>query len=159
MIRTCIVIADAGAARFYDIEETGSPRHNMKLVERTVLTNDVDLKSHGESVTGRVRTETNTNRDAGPVHPIVAQRERHRVELERRFSAEIVRCTGECTKGWKQGTVILVAGPQSLGLLREPMRKSLHEGIELKELAKDYAHLSVADLQDHLALNRLIPAR
>jgi len=153
------VVADAGAARFYDIEEIGTPRQNTKLVERAVLTNDVDLKSRGESVTGRVRTETNTDRGSGPVHPMGARRERYRVELDRRFGAEIVRQTGECTRGWKQGAVILVAEPQMLGLLREPMRKSLHEGIALKELAKDYTHLSVSDLQDRLALSRLVAAR
>jgi uncharacterized protein (DUF433 family) len=34
----------------------------------------------------------------------------------------------------------------------------LRPGIELKELAKDYAQLSPSDLQEHLALNRLITA-
>lgn len=155
MIRTCIVVADAGLARFYGVEEVDSPRVKLKLVERTVLTNP-DLKSLGKSVTGRPRTETNTNREAGPVHPMGAQRERHRVELERRFGAELVRQTGDVTKGWKQGVVILVAAPQLLGLIRESMRKSLHPGIELKELAKDYAHLSAAELHEHLALNRII---
>ena len=44
-----------------------------------------------------------------------------------------------------------------LGLLREPVRAALHPGIELKELAKDYTNLPVAELHEHLALNRLIP--
>ena len=70
MNRTCIVVADAGLARFYDIEEVESPRLKMKLVERAVLTNETDLKVLGQSVTGRVRTETNTDRGSGPVHPM-----------------------------------------------------------------------------------------
>src|SRR5689334_29294 len=139
MDKTCIVVADAGLARFYDVEETEAPRMKVKLVERTVLTNP-DLGTLGRSVTGRPRTETNTNREAGPMHPIGEQRERHRIELNRRFAAEIVRRAGEITKDWKLGALILVADPRLLGLIREPMRKALHQDIELKELAKDYTH-------------------
>lgn len=160
MNRTCIIVADVKIARFYGIEAVESPRVKMKLVERTVLANpNSDLKILGESMSGRVHTETNTNRQAGPMHPMVAQRERHRGEFDRRFVHEISRQAGEITGGWKQGTVVLVAGPRLLGLMREPLRNALHQGIELKELAKDYAHLPASELHDHLAQSRLIPAR
>ena len=159
MNRTCIVVADAGLARFYDVEEVESPRQKLKLVERTVLTNEVDLKSRGESVTGKVRTETNTDRGSGPVHPMGEQRERHRVELYRRFGVEIAHRAGEMTKGWAEGTVVFVAEPRFLGLMREPLRTALHRGIELKELAKDYAHLTALELHDHLAVNQFLPVR
>lgn len=160
MNRTCIIVADAKIARFFGIEAVESPRVNMKLVERTVLANpNSDLKILGESMSGRVHTETNTNRQAGPMHPMVAQRERHRGEFDRRFVHEITRQTGEITGGWKQGTVVLVAGPRLLGLMRESLRNALHQGIELKELAKDYAQLTPSELQKHLDLKRLVPAR
>ena len=159
MSRMCIVVADAGVARFFDVEAGESPRVKVRLIERAVLTNDTDLRSRGESVTGKVRTETNSDRGSGPVHPVVAQRQRHRVELERRFGVEIARQAGELTKDWKEGTVVFVAEPRFLGLARELMRKALHRRIELKELAKDYAHLTAAELHDHLAVNRFLPAR
>ena len=159
MNKTCIVVADAGLARFYDVEEVESPRLQLKLVERAVLTNDLDLKSRGESVTGRVRTETNTDRGSGPVHPMGEQRERHRVELDRRFGLEIARRAAEMTKDWKEGAVVFVAEPRFLGLTREPLRTALHRGIELKELAKDYAHLTAPELHDHLAVNQFLPVR
>ena len=158
MNRTCIVVADAGLARFYDIEEVESPRLKMKLVERAVLTNETDLKVLGQSVTGKVRTETNTDRGSGPVHPMGAQRERHRVELERRFGQEIARQAGEMTKGWAEGTVVFVAEPRFLGITRESMRQTLAQRIELKEIARDYAHLTPTDLYDHLARNGIVPA-
>ena len=157
MIRICIVAADGKIARFYGIEEVESPRVKLALVERTVLTNETDLKVLGNSVTGKVRTETNTSRGSGPVHPMGAQRERHRVELGRRFALEIVRQTAALTRQWEQGTVVLVAEPQLLGLMRELMRKGLHRGIDLKELAKDYAHLTATELHGHLALHKLVP--
>ena len=54
---------------------------------------------------------------------------------------------------------MLVAEPRLLGLVREPLRKALHQGIELKELAKDYAQLTSSELRDHLVLASLVPAR
>jgi len=158
MNRTCIVVADAGLACFYDVEEIEFPWLKTILVERAVLTNDVDLKSRGESVTGKVRTETNTDRGSGPVHPMGAQRERHRGELERRFGIEITRQAAAMTGDWERGTVVLVAEPQLLGLMREPLRKALHRGLDLKELARDYVHLTSSDLYDHLARNGIVPA-
>jgi protein required for attachment to host cells len=158
MNRTCIVVADAGIARFYGVEKVESPRVKLALVERTVLTRETDLKVLGTSVSGKVHTETNTNRGSGPVHPMGAQRERHRGELERRFGMEVARQTAALTKEWEQGTVVLVAEPQLLGLMREPMRKALHRGLDLKELAKDYVHLTPTDLYDHLARNGIVPA-
>ncbi len=71
---------------------------------------------------------------------------------------EITRQAADLTKGWDQGIVVLVAEPQLLGLMREPLRKALHRGIDLKELAKDYTHLTPAELHGHLELNRLVPA-
>lgn len=156
---TCIVVADSEIARFYGIEEVESPRVKVALVERKMLSNETDLKVLGTSVTGRVRTETNTDRGSGPVHPMGAQRERHRGEIDRRFGRDIAQQTGEIARGWKQGTVVLIAEPHLLGLVREPLRKALHQGIELKELAKDYTHCTASELHEHLVLNKLIPAR
>jgi len=159
MNEICIVVADAKVARFFGIEAADSPRERLKLVEQAPLTNVIDLEVLGKSVTGRVRTETNTNRGAGPVHPIGAQRERHRIELERRFGREIVSRTTEIIDGWPAGTVVLVAEPRMLGLVREPLRKAMQPGMALKELAKNYTQLTAAELHDHLAVNSLVPAR
>jgi len=157
--RTCILVADAGTARLFDVEEVDSPRARLALVERTALTGNLNLRSRGESVTGKVRTETNSDRGSGPVHPIAEQRERHRGELERRFGQEIIRQTAELTQDWERGVVVLVAEPQLLGLIREPLRKALHRGIDLKELARDYVHLTAPELYDRLASNGIVPAR
>ena len=159
MNRTCIVVADAGRARFYGVAATNAPRVKTTLVEKTVLTNELDLRARGESVTGKVRTETNSDRGSGPVHPMAAQRERHRAELDRRFCADIVRELGHIVGDWNEGTVVLVAPPHMLGLIRENTRNSLRHEIELKELAKDYAHLGAAELRDRLDLDRIISER
>ncbi len=155
MSNACIIVADGGLARFLGVEEVEAPRARLALVERKVLKNTTDPKALAASVTGRAHTETNTDRGSGPM---ASRRERHRGELDRRFGMEITREAGEFTKGWERGTVVLVAEPQLLGLVRESLRKVLHPGVELKELAKDYAHLAPTELLEHLALNRLVPA-
>lgn len=154
----CIVVTDSGRARIFLAEDGGKSRAPLELVERDALDNP-DLSTRGRSVTGRPRTETNTNREAGPVHPIGAQRERHRVELESRFGQQIARRAAEITRDWREGAVVLVAEPRQLGLMREPLRHALHRGIELKELATDYTHLTSAELLERLILNSLLPAR
>jgi len=160
MNRTCIVVADIRLARVYCTEAVDSPRVKMKLVEQASLSNPgANLKALGRSTSGRTRTETNTNREAGPMHPIGAQRERHRLELDRRFCQEIARETAAVTKEWNGGAVVLVAEPRQLGLMREPLRHVLHQGIELKELAKDLTNLTPAELCKRLTLGSLLPAR
>jgi protein required for attachment to host cells len=158
MNRTCIIVADSKRARFFSVETSDTPRHGMKLVEQRTLTNP-DLSELGSSVTGRPRTETNTNRQAGPVHPIGAQRDRHRLELERDFGREIARCAGELTARWKEGIVVLIAEPRMLGLSREGLRAGLNSAIELKEVAKNYAGLTPSELRDQLDLTSILTAR
>ncbi|MBI2296079.1 MAG: host attachment protein [Betaproteobacteria bacterium] len=153
----CLVVADAARARFFLLEESEAPRAPLKLVERGALANP-DLRSRGTSTTGRVRTETNTNRQAGPMHPIVAQRARHELELDRRFARQVAERAAELVAGWSIGSVILIAGPRMLGLLREEVHGALRPGLELKELAKDYTTLTTQELQRHLIVSGVFPA-
>ena len=90
MENICVVVADARRARLFLLQAREAPRMPYRLAERGTLSN-MTLRARGRSVTGRVRTETNTNRQAGPMHPMVAQRERHRIELERRFAVSVAR--------------------------------------------------------------------
>jgi protein required for attachment to host cells len=152
---TCIVVADAKRARFFSIEASDTARHPQKLVEGSVLVNPGVEGVCGNGA-GPVKTERFSNRQAGPVHPIGAQRERHRLELERRFGREIASQARKITGAWASGAVVLIAAPRLLGLMREGLRDALHSGIELKELAKDYTSLSAAELRDRLAIIRLV---
>ena len=158
MDNICVVVADARRARFFVLRESDAPRAPFRLAERGTLSN-MSLRARGRSVTGRVRTETNTNREAGPIHPIGAQRERHRIELERRFSVEVAAKAAAVAKTWLTGSVVLVADPRMLGFLREAVRGALKPGIRVKELAKDYARLTASRLRDHLAGDGIVPGR
>lgn len=158
MDNICVVVADARRARFFLVQESAAPRAPFQLAGRGTLGN-MSLRELGRSVTGRVRTETNTNREAGPMHPMGAQRERHRVELERRFAARIARRAAAIARSWLTGSVVLVADPGMLGFLREAVRGALAPQIRVKELAKNYARLTAARLRDHLAGDGIVPGR
>jgi protein required for attachment to host cells len=88
-----------------------------------------------------------------------AQRERHRIELERRFSVEIARKAAALARNWATGSVVLVADPRMLGFLRGAVRGALKPAIRVKELAKDYAGLTASRLRDRLAEDGIVPAR
>jgi protein required for attachment to host cells len=151
--KTCIVVADSKHARFFLAGASDTPRRPLKLVEGAALFNP-DIEAVRRNGAGRVKTERVSNRQAGPVHPIGAHRERHRLELERRFGREIASQAARITGAWTSGAVLLIAAPRLLGLVRETLRDALHPGIELKELAKDYTALSETELGDHLAFLR-----
>jgi protein required for attachment to host cells len=150
-----IIVADGGRARLFVTGEGGGAQPGPSLVERESLVN-ADYRAHGADSPGRTKTERVTNRQAGDVHPIDARRDQHRLELERRFAREIAQHAVALTQSWPDGHVVLVAEPRMLGLLREPLHRALRPGVELKELAKDYSHLSASELHDQLALSRLI---
>ncbi len=154
----CIIVADGGRGRLFAVVEDGSTQGRVSLVERESLVNP-DYRARGEDSPGRTKSERVTNRQAGDVHPIDARRDQHRLELERRFAREIAEHAAQFTRGWSHGSVVLVAEPRLLGLVREPLHRALNPAVELKELAKDYSHLTAAELRDHLALNCMIPSR
>jgi len=147
MSAICVVVADGRRARFFEAQPLDAPCVKATLVERSVLEKP-DLRDLGASVTGSTRAETNTGQQAGPVRPIGAHRARHRLELDRRYRREIARRVAEMTSGWKSGTVVLIAEPRVLGLIRASLRESLDAEIELKELARDYAAFSAAEIRD-----------
>jgi len=158
MPETFIIVADAKRARFFAVEPGESPRNRVKLVERVTLVNP-DVEGVRKGGAGRVKTERVSNRQAGDVHPIEGRRQQHRLELERRFGREITQQAVTLSRNWKGGTIVLIAEPRLLGLMREHLRDALEPAVELKELARNYAQLTPSELQEHLDLKRLVPAR
>lgn len=150
MNNICVVVADGSRARFFLLQSGAGPQSNNKLVEQQGLTNSGHEAPQSES--------RHSNRDAGPRHPYGAQRERHHLELERRFAAEVVKRATAQVSGWREGVLVLVAEPRLLGLLRENLRASLASGIRLKELARNYTDFSAMDLQQQLESNNMLQA-
>lgn len=146
MKKTCLIVADGARARLFFAVPDEAPRRTIRLVEQAALVN-AETQSRGRNGAGLVNSERNTNREAGPVHPVGAQRERHRLEHERRFGAEIVERAINMTRDWDEGRMVLIAEPRLLGLMRERLREAVNSKIRLEELAKDYSGFSVAELE------------
>jgi len=56
------------------------------------------------------------------------------------------------------GCLVVAAGPQMMGHLREAMSSSV-SGIRVKEVVKDLTKLGAQELQEHLAADHTLPAR
>jgi protein required for attachment to host cells len=154
MDNTCLIVADGSRARLFVVVPFDSPRRKLRLEQQAILVNK-ETTIRGRSGAGQVKSERNTNRQAGPVHPIGAERDRHRLEHERRFGSEIVERAMDLTAGWQQGVMILIAEPRLLGLMRGRLRTALKSEIKLEELAKDYNGLSIAELERVVIAQRL----
>jgi len=157
MNETIIIVADAKRARFFAVEQSDAPRSRIRLVERVTLAN-TDVEGVRKGGAGRVKTERVSTRQAGDVHPIEGRRQQHRIELERRFGREITQQACKLSRAWKGGSIVLIAEPRLLGLMREHLRDALGPAVELKELARNYAQFTPSELQEHLDLKRLVPA-
>ncbi|HKA41700.1 MAG TPA: host attachment protein [Burkholderiales bacterium] len=151
MDRTCIVVADVRYARFFSVEQDDA-NSGTRLVERLALVNP-EVESGGLEA-GRVG-----DRHVGDTGSTEPRPQQLSLEPGRRFRRDIARRAVEMTRDWKTGTVVLVAGPHLLGLTREALRDALEPGVELKELARDYAWLDAARIHDYLAACALIPTR
>lgn len=150
----CVIAADGGRARLFVYEEpAGAP---ARLVERESMVNAEYHARGADAMVDRKSTRM-TSREAGPIHP-QNPRDQHRAELERRFAANIAERVSGLVKGWKEGSILLVADPKMLGFAREGMRAVAKGGVSVKELAKDYTGLSPHALHQQLAGQGLLPA-
>lgn len=132
MADTCILVADGAQARFFRVMKSAAPRRGLRLHEIAKLAN--------------------------PEAPVPgAPSEPHRLEQARRFSASIVERAAELLEPCRGGRILVIAEPQLLGLLREPLRQALKSEIRLEELARDYSALSTNELERILAQQGLIP--
>ncbi len=146
--RCCVVVANGLRARFFVIEESAQPRARYRLAEQPGLNNAVSA-ARGADAPG-VRTERNTNRQLGPMHPIGEKRAQHRAEIERRFAQEIAVQVKKLSGSWKSGRVVLAANPKMLGMLREPIQAALQPAVQLEQIRHDYTALTPSALAQRL---------
>lgn len=150
MNNCCVVVADGSRARLFLLEEAKELVSGSRLVEVADLVN-AEGTAHGGDAPRR-RSERNTSRQSGPVHPYGDKRLQHRVEVDRRFAMDVAERTLSLIGGWPRGSLLLIAEPHMLGLMRDALHGALGSGIELKELAKDYTHLTSSKLHRQLRL-------
>lgn len=151
----CFVIAADGArARMFLLQKDSTLQAGSRLVEKIDLVN-TDYTARGKAAP-RVRSERNTSRQAGPMHPQDAERDWHRIEVERRFAREITAHASAMFKAGGAGKLILVAEPRMLGLVRRPLRAAVGSRVTISEIARNHTHLTPSRLHQRLAADDLI---
>jgi protein required for attachment to host cells len=154
--RCVVVAADMVRARLFVLEPDANLQAGMHLRELENLVN-TDYTARGTDAP-QVRTERNTSRQAGPVHPQGAERGRHRTELERRFGQDIADRVVVQIRTQKVHALVLVAEPQMLGFLRGPLYDTLERTVHVREWGRNYTNVSPDVLLQRLRSNHLIPA-
>lgn len=158
MRKICVVVADGGRARFFTLErEDGGAGQNgpARLREHEDFINP-EFKIAGRELFRDV--EGGRNRaPSGGSYRTDDHRERHRVEIERRFArllADRVSSLLERENGWK---LVLAAEPSFLGLLRPALRETLPEDVRVVELAENLSRFPAGRIQSELVAHGALP--
>ena len=154
MVNCFVIAADGARARMFLLQKDAALQAGSRLIEKLGLVN-TDNMARGPDAP-QVRSERNTSRQAGPVHPQDAERDRHRIEVERRFAREIAAHASSMAKAGGANKLILVAEPRMLGLLRRPLRAAIAKGITVSEIARNHTHLTPSRLHQRLTADNLI---
>jgi protein required for attachment to host cells len=137
--------------------------HDTELQDRLRLVEKIDLVNTDYTARGKqapsVRSERNTSRQAGPVHPQDAERDRHRIELERRFAREIAGHALTMMKVRGAVKLVLAAEPRMLGLIRGPLRAAAGKRVTIREMARNHTHLTPSRLRQRLLADNMIHLR
>jgi protein required for attachment to host cells len=149
-----VVVADALRARMFIVEKDDALQAGSRLVEKMDLVN-TDYRARGRDAPG-VRTERNTSRQAGPMHPQDAERDWHRAEVERRFAREIAAHVLTMTGSVKSRGLVLAAEPRMLGLIRRPLHAAAGKPVLIREIAGNYTRFTPARLHRRLMQDRML---
>lgn len=159
MNHTLVMVLNGTKARFLTLEFADFPDHEPgpDLMEHEALINE-ENELAGEDLWASSKTGRNRG-SAGQSHSYDDHRQNHVVEFEQRFSQSIVSRMQSFIESNRIRHLILVAEPQMLGIVREPINAEISKTIEIKELAKDLCQFSTRDLHEYLASKKLLPAR
>ena len=105
----------------------------------------------------KIKSGRDTGRGALAPHGYTDHRGPHEMEVLRRFASRIaVQAATLAAKG-KTSSMILVANPHMLGLLRAEFEQVAKKGVKVQELARDYTWCTAPQLYQHLVSNGLLP--
>ncbi|HUS28844.1 MAG TPA: host attachment protein [Kofleriaceae bacterium] len=171
MKRAVIAIVDAAQARLFTYEEEGAdpaqqlheikdlanPGRKLRIAEqvsnsepgRASASDGPALPMHGgvTHTRGYERSATDDHRFA------------KEAEMDAKFARVVVDALNEIINRDGFRSVILAAGPKMLGELRQQDGVLRRPDVEIHEIPKTLASLSVAQLHDHLAALDLVPPR
>ena len=156
MTKFAILAADATRARFFTLEPAEFPlvETNPKILEHEVLI-DPELRLPGRELFSDPKSGRNRAPGGGPAHGYDDHREKHLVELEKRFAKvvanEVLRLLAE-----KNANRLVVAAEEKMSGHLAPLLAEAPASIEWVE--KEYTHLSAQEIHEKLAALNLVPA-
>lgn len=153
-----VAVVDGTTARFLILKPVALPEYESgpKLVELDGLFTDEKEQSGADLW---ATTKPGRNRGTlGQAHGYDDHREQHMAEFNRRFAQSVAHRIHELIKAHNVNSLVLVAEPQILGLLRDAIASVLPESVMMQDLAKDLCALKPHELQNYLAKQDLLPA-
>jgi protein required for attachment to host cells len=153
-----VIVADGARARFMAVERHTAvpPRAALRLVESAKLSNP-EHTVEGRRAMRKIKSGRDTGRGRMAPHGYTDKREPHEAEVLRRFASRIAeQATALVTTG-KASSMVLVADPRMLGLLRVALEPVSKGGVTVRELAHDYTECTAPQLLRHLRENGLLP--
>lgn len=157
MSRFLVAVVDGAKARFLTLEPLDAP----ELESGPDLVNRCELQNPAIAMAGQelwANTKTGRNRGSGSRgHSYDDHRGNHLVEFERRFAQAIEAKIDSLMTLYDLNTLILVAEPQTLGILRGCLTET--NGQQVQEIAKDLCWMTPRQLQEYLAQKGMLPPR
>jgi protein required for attachment to host cells len=159
MTRFLVAVVNGAKARFLTLEPLDAPEleSGPDLIERCDLVNPT-FEMAGQDLWANTKTGRNRG-GGGQGHNYDDHRDNHLVEFGRRFAQDIVAEIDRLIADYDLNSLILVAEPQILGILRDCLHSSNGRSVTIDELSKDLCRLKARQLQDYLAQKGLVPTR
>jgi protein required for attachment to host cells len=151
-----ITVLDSANARFLMLVPTEIPSNGFVLTEYPGLILPAINSSSAE-----LWSNSKTGRNRGPQgqdHSYDDHRQEHLIEFERHFADSIAQQMSQMIQEHRLQSVLLVAAPKILGIMRSSLESVLPQTVKLTELAKDLCHLTPYEMQVYLAEQKIIPA-
>lgn len=158
MMNTIVVVANGSRARFFSVQPADSPSYESspRMVEHVGLVNP-EQEAAGKDLWSDNKSGRNRSSGGGGAHGYDDHRNQHRAEYERRFVQSVAGEAANLARNQGASRLVITADNRMLGMLRGELQRS--NGLDLKEVPKDYSKLSVQELHEQLASLNLVPAR
>jgi protein required for attachment to host cells len=154
-----VIVADGARARFMTVERLAEvpERAAVRLAESARLSNPLHTVG-GRRALRKIKSGRDTGRGRIAPHGYTDKREPHELEILRRFAARIAGRARALIAAGEAASMVLVADPRMLGLLRTALKPVCKERVKLREFAHDFTWCTTAQLQRRLARSGLLPA-
>ena len=153
-----LVVASGAHARFFTLEPAEHPEveSGPNLIERGELSSLEKEKRAGDlfsdSKPGRGRAP-----QGGSSHGYNDHRLQHEDEMDRRFAHRVMERTILLVQAHQASCLVLVAPPRMFRLFRRDLDILRKHGVELHKVAKDISKLSLKQIHNLLAKEKMIP--